>query len=101
MLLDLFVGSNGDMWQRLWREVTGLPWLMRVGLAILVVGGVLDVTYHTAPAGWHTMLNIYLGSDGYYAHLTTLVGMILTLSSVLIRSRNVRTANDSSSAGHD
>ncbi len=89
------------MWQRLWREIIGFPWLMRVGLFILILGGALDVTYHAAPAGWHTLLNIYLGSDGYYAHLTTLVGMILTLSGVLIKSRNVRMTNDSSSAGRD
>ncbi len=75
------------MLRRVRRELAGLPGLMRLGLLILIVGGALDIVYHTAPPAWMNTLNFYLGSEGSRAHLVTFIGMALTLAGVLMRSR--------------
>ncbi len=61
-----------------------LPRLMQAGLVILALGGSLDMIYHTVPAGWLGPLEIYLGQEGYNAHVVTLVGMLVTLAGVLL-----------------
>jgi hypothetical protein len=61
-----------------------LPRLMQVGLVILALGGSLDLIYHAAPSGWIGTLEIYLGQDGYNAHVVTLIGMLVTLAGLLL-----------------
>ncbi len=73
--------------KRVRQELGALPGLMRLGLLILIVGGALDIVYHTAPQAWMGTLNLYLGYEGSRAHLVTFIGMALTLVGVLMRSR--------------
>ncbi len=69
--------------QRAVLEFLSLPRLMQAGLVILVVGGGLDIIYHASPSEWIGTLEIYLGPDGYYAHVVTLIGMVVTLAGLL------------------
>ena len=60
---------------RIRRLVTGLPRLMRVGLAGAALGAMIDLGYHLmtdAPGMGH-------GSVAFVGHLTTLVGMVVTM----------------------
>ncbi len=75
------------MLRRVRQELAGFPGLMRLGLVVLIVGGALDVVYHTAPQAWMGTLNFYLGYEGSRAHLVTFIGMAITLAGVLARSR--------------
>ncbi len=61
-----------------------MPWLMRLGLVILVIGGALDIAFHASPASWIPLLEPVLGKEGYNAHLVTLVGMIITLIGLFV-----------------
>ena len=57
------------------RLVTGLPRLMRVGLAGAALGAMIDVGYHlvtAAPGMGH-------GSVAFTGHATTLAGMVITM----------------------
>ncbi len=63
------------------REVGCWPVLMRVGLGIFAVGGLADVVYHAVPAG------SLPGPGMFWAHLVTLVGMILTMLGILTARR--------------
>ena len=67
------------MVQRIIILFTELPGLMRLGVLILVIGGALDLLYHTAPPVWAIQLNVVLGPEGVVAHLMTLFGMVVTL----------------------
>lgn len=73
-------------------EFRGLPRLMQIGLGVLAIGGALDIFYHASPAAWSDVISLYLGQDGYYAHLITLAGMLITLvglfSSQIARMRH-------------
>lgn len=65
---------------------TGLPALIRWGLATVVAGGLMDATYHLAVGGEH------LDEVGLDSHLVTLLGMVVTMGGVLgvgLRQRHV------------
>ncbi len=72
-------------------EFRFLPWLMQLGLVVLFIGGGLDVLYHVSPSDWTGTLELFLGREAYYAHLVTLIGMVITLvglfSAQLVRFR--------------
>jgi hypothetical protein len=78
------------MVQRIFILFTELPGLMRVGVLILVIGGALDVLYHTAPPGWAIQLNVVLGSRAVVAHLMTLFGMVVTLVGLFAHRASAR-----------
>ncbi len=61
-----------------------LPGLMQIGFVILALGGSLDFVYHAAPSSWIGTLELYLGHEGYNAHLVTFIGMLIMLAGVLI-----------------
>jgi hypothetical protein len=65
---------------------------MRLGVLILVIGGALDVLYHTAPPVWATQLDVVLGPDGVVAHLMTLFGMVVTLVGLFAHRAGARVA---------
>ena len=89
------------MVQRIFILFTELPGLMRLGVLILVIGGALDVLYHTAPPVWAIQLDVVLGPDGVVAHLMTLFGMVVTLLGLFARraSAGVAQVEVSSSEG--
>jgi len=71
---------------------SGLGWQSPVrstGIAVFLVGGVLDVVFHLA----HGSMDPAPGSPAahfeFTAHLVTLVGMVLTLVGVLV-NRGIR-----------
>jgi hypothetical protein len=80
------------MAQRIFILFTELPGLMRLGVLILVIGGTLDVLYHTAPPVWAIQLDVVLGPDGVIAHLMTLFGMVVTLLGLFARRTSARVA---------
>ena len=63
------------------REFGALPALTRLGLAVMVFAGALDVVVHIAGAGQH-----HAGHSGveHLAHLAGIVGMVLVLAGVVI-----------------
>ncbi len=63
---------------RLINEFAALPALMRVGLLIFALGAGFDVLYHAAPAADAVLLEVFLGSGGYWAHVLTLAGMLVS-----------------------
>jgi hypothetical protein len=71
--------------RRVRAELAALPWLMRVGLLVVVVAGGADVLHHLAPAPLVSSLAPYLGRDGASVHALTLVGMVVTMAGVLTR----------------
>ena len=76
------------MLERISLLFTALPGLMRLGVLILAIGGMLDLLYHAAPPGWAVQMDGYLGTDGIGAHVVTLIGMVITLLGVFAhRSR--------------
>ena len=80
------------MVQRIFILFTELPGLMRLGVLILVIGGALDVLYHTAPPVWAIQLEVVLGPEGVIAHLMTLIGMVVTLVGLFARRASARVA---------
>ena len=66
--------------QRIIREVVRLPLATRIGLAVMVVAGALDVAFHllAAPHGAH-------GSWGveHTAHVLGIAGMVFVLAGVV------------------
>ena len=80
------------MAQRIFILFTELPGLMRLGVLILVIGGILDLLYHAAPPGWAIQLDVVLGSDGVVAHLMALFGMVVTLVGLFARRASARVA---------
>ncbi len=69
--------------RRLGRELGGWPPLMRVGLGVFAVGGSADVAYH---AGVLAQGGVP-ASAAFWAHLITLVGMVVTMLGVLTGRR--------------
>ncbi len=65
-------------------EFFDLPLTMRIGLVVVLFGGALDILFHTAPAFWAPSLTAILGAEGIWAHLVTLVGMVITLIAMLV-----------------
>jgi hypothetical protein len=80
------------MVQRIFILFTELPGLMRLGVLILAIGGILDLLYHAAPPGWVIPLDVVLGSDGVGAHLVTLLGMVVTLLGLFAHRASARVA---------
>jgi hypothetical protein len=64
---------------RLYTGFITLPWLMRIGLLIVMAGGVLDAIYHSLPLQWAMTVDMYLGHNGWPFHLVALIGMATTL----------------------
>jgi hypothetical protein len=62
------------------RSLLQIPWLIKLGLLVLLVGATGDLTYHALP---QANLQAWLGVQGYYAHLITFVGMLVMLIGVL------------------
>ncbi len=65
-------------------EFFTLPLVMRIGLIVVLFGGALDILFHTAPSPWVPTLEAILGSGGYWAHVVTLIGMIITIVGMLV-----------------
>jgi hypothetical protein len=64
---------------RLLTDFAALPALMRVGLLLFALGAGFDVLYHAAPAADAALLETFLGNGGYWAHLLTLAGMLISV----------------------
>jgi hypothetical protein len=67
---------------RLYTGFATLPWLMRIGLLIVLAGGVLDLIYHSLPLPWAVTVDLYLGHNGWPFHLLALIGMATTLGGI-------------------
>jgi hypothetical protein len=80
------------MVERIFELFTALPALMRLGVIILAIGGLLDLFYHAAPPGWALQMDGYLGTDGMGAHVVTLLGMVVTLLGLFARRPRARAA---------
>jgi hypothetical protein len=60
-----------------------LPRLTLLGCAVLLVGTVGDVLYHSLPIAWAHDLEPLVGTDAVRAHVLTLLGMLLLVSAVI------------------
>ncbi len=49
---------------------------------MFAIGAGMDLLYHLSPQAWLNVLEIYLGKDGYNAHLVTFAGMLVTVIGV-------------------
>jgi hypothetical protein len=78
------------MFERISVLFIALPGLMRLGVLILAIGGMLDLLYHAAPPGWAVQMDGYLGTDGIGAHVVTLIGMVITLLGVFAHRPRAR-----------
>ncbi len=78
------------MFERISVLFIALPGLMRLGVLILAIGGMLDLLYHAAPPGWAVQMDGYLGTDGIGAHVVTLIGMVITLLGVFAHRPHAR-----------
>ena len=67
---------------RLHTGFAALPGLMRIGLLIVLAGGVLDLFYHTLPPTWAATVDLYLGHNGWPLHVVALLGMVTTLAGI-------------------
>ena len=67
--------------------VRSLPPLVRAGFAIVLLGGVIDTTYHLAPQREGAM-----AWAGLAGHLVTLAGMVVAVVGIVgvgLRSRHL------------
>lgn len=69
---------------RLYAIFATLPGLMRIGLLIVLAGGMLDGIYHTLPLPWAAFVDVYLGSSGWALHLMILIGMVTTMTGIFL-----------------
>lgn len=86
--------------ERAHAELLNLPLLTRVGLVILVVGGLADVAAHLQAAGHVDHLHEHTATAGELsAHLIGFVGMVVILLGVVLdgiqRSYRTRFLGDS------
>jgi hypothetical protein len=72
------------MFGRLYTGFATLPGLMRIGLLIVLAGGVLDLLYHTLPPQWAATVDRYLGHNGWPLHVVALLGMATTLVGIFV-----------------
>jgi hypothetical protein len=86
--------------QRL-RALRRLPVAVLIGLAVMAVGGVLDVVIHLGPAEHHVHQGVV---SEHVAHLVGIAGMTLVLAGVVIHGvrshRRPPTANHGGSDSH-
>ena len=86
--------------QRL-KRLGRLPLAVLIGVAVMVVGGVLDVAIHLGPVEHHVHGGF---SSEHVAHLVGIAGMTLVLVGVVIHGvrshRRPRAANHGGSHGH-
>lgn len=61
------------------QRLARLPRLVRLGLLLLSVGFVADLTYHALPVTFEPLL----GAEGFRAHLLTFIGMLVMLIGVI------------------
>ncbi len=64
---------------RFFTEFTALPTIMRVGLLVFALGAGFDILYHAAPASDAALLETFLGHGGYWVHVLTLAGMLVSV----------------------
>ncbi len=78
------------------RLFTELPALMRVGLGLAALGGAIDIGYHLVAesAAAH-------GSVALLGHMTTLVGMTVTMLGLIVRATKHRPPEPSLSTEGD
>lgn len=69
--------------ERLREEVVSLPLLARMGLLVLVIGGLTDVAAHLEAAGRAADLHEHTTSE-LSAHLIGFVGMVVILLGVVL-----------------
>lgn len=69
--------------ERLRSEVRSFPLLTRIGVAILVLGGLADVVAHLEAAGHADHLHDHTASE-LAAHLIVFVGMVVILLGVVL-----------------
>lgn len=69
--------------ERIRTELLSLPFLVRIGLAILVVGGLADVVAHLEAAGPGDHLHEHTASE-LSAHLIGFAGMVVILLGVVL-----------------
>ena len=65
------------------RELISLPVITRIGLVIMVVGGLADVAAHLEAAGHTEHLHEHTPSE-LSAHLIGFVGMVVVLLGILL-----------------
>lgn len=88
-------GFARRVFRRLGREVGSWPPLMRIGLGVFAVGGSADVAYHAGvQIGWGIP-----AAAAFWAHLITLVGMVVTMLGVLTGGRWKRRTQEPFSPG--
>jgi hypothetical protein len=87
--------------QRL-KPLRRLPVVVLIGLAVMALGGVLDVVIHLAPGAHHAHGSF---ASEHVAHLVGIAGMTLVLAGVVIHGvrtthRRPRAANHGGSDSH-
>jgi hypothetical protein len=85
------------------RDIRPLPALTRVGLAVLVLGGLADLAAHIAVTAPETGHGHGFTPAEVEAHLVVLAGMVLVLIGVVVdgvrRTRPGRSAGNTSTGG--
>lgn len=69
--------------------------MMRLGLAVFAVGGLADVLYHVL-----TVPSDAPAPGAFWAHLVTLVGMVLTMLGILTARGWQRNSSKSQATDH-
>lgn len=77
----------------LWQEYSEAPLFLRVAVWVFAAGGLLDLSYHGLSPLWPGKLEIFLGPDGYYAHLLLFAGMVLVTIGVILSSGAARASH--------
>jgi hypothetical protein len=59
--------------------------LLIVGVALICIGGVGDIVYHSLPVMLSYLVEPLVGAEGLRAHLVTLIGMLVGVAGVIWR----------------
>ncbi len=90
--------------ERVGRHVRALPLVVRLGLIVLVVGGLADVAAHLDAADHAGHLHEHVQAE-FQAHLIGFVGMVVVLLGVVVdglrRTRPGRSAGNTARELHD
>ena len=73
-------------------RIRDLTPLVRVGLAIVLVGACADLAFHLLASTWPSALHAVFGADGLRAHLLTLVGMLVAVLGLVVQARSSATS---------
>ena len=69
-------------------RLRGLPPMVRLGLALVLAGGLGDGAFHLLASPLPPALDALLGADGGRAHLLTFFGMLVAVLGLMWQARS-------------